>query len=234
MGASNGIRSWPKADRPREKLLRLGEHRLTDSELLAILIQSGARGSSAIELARRILTQLGPWGELSHVPLKEWRSIKGLGPAKIAQIKAAIEIGRRLQEQPLEDIRVPIDSSKDIVRLLAGRMRDLKREIVKVVYLNSQNKVITMIDAEEGTVNCAHPILREVFSAALYCSASALICVHNHPSGDPAPSPEDRQFTRELCQAGAVLGIAVLDHIIIGNSGYYSFTDEGDEGSKIN
>ena len=224
-----GIRSWPKADRPREKLLRLGEHRLTNSELLAILIQSGSRGISALELARQILKEFGSFRELSKVSFKEWRLFKGLGLAKITQIKAAIEIGRRFQEQPLEDRKMSVESSKDIARMLMGRMRDLKKEVVKIILLNSQNKIITIVETEEGTVNCAHPILREIFTAALQSSASAMICVHNHPGGDPSPSPEDRQFTLELRQAGAVLGIAVLDHIIIGNNIYYSFTDSEGE-----
>jgi DNA repair protein RadC len=228
MSAISGIRSWPKEDRPREKLLRLGEPRLTDSELLAILIQTGPRGTTALELARRILTKFGHFRGLSLVPIREWRSIKGLGPAKIAQIKAAIEIGRRLGEQIVEERKTAIESSGDIARMLMPRMRDLGREVVKIVFLNSQNKLIHIFDAEEGTVNCARPILREIFANALQHGASAMVCVHNHPAGDPSPSPEDRQFTLELRQAGAVLGIAVLDHVIIGHDTYYSFTDKGE------
>ena len=228
----SGIHAWPAADRPREKLLRVGESALTDSELLAIILRSGTKGSSALDLARRVLRRAGSLRGVSGISPKEWKFFKGLGPAKIAQIKAAIEIGRRFQEQSLDDGRAGVGSSGDIARMFMGRMRDLKKEVVKIVFLDSQNRTITVFEAEQGTVNCAYPIVREIFAAALQCDASALICVHNHPSGDDTPSEEDKCFTRELCQAGAVLGIAVLDHIIIGGDTYYSFADRDDQSMK--
>ena len=225
MNSLRSIRFWPKTDRPRDKLLCLGEHKVTDSELLAVLIRSGTNGVSAVELARQVLGKFGCFRGLSNATLKEWSGFKGLGPAKIAQIKAAIEIGRRFQEQSLESVETFIESSRDIVHMFMGRMRDLRKEVVKIVLLDSRNKIITTLEIEEGTVNYAHPILREIFTAALEHGASALICIHNHPAGDPSPSPEDRRFTNDLRQTAAVLGIALLDHIIIGNNTYYSFED---------
>ena len=232
MSKSSGIHAWPAADRPREKLLRAGESALTDSELLAIVLQSGTKGLSAVDLARRVLHKAGSLRGLSGISLKEWKLFKGLGPAKTAQIRAAIEIGRRFQEQSLDNGRAGVGSSRDVARMFMGRMRDLKKEVVKIAFLDGQNRIIAVFEAEQGTVNCAYPIVREIFAAALQCNASALICIHNHPSGDPAPSGEDRHFTRELRQAGAVLGIAVLDHIIIGGNTYYSFADRDDQSMK--
>lgn len=222
---SNSIRHWPLQDQPRHKLSVLGEQALTDSELLAILLRTGANGKTAVDLARDILSLFGSFRKMSAATTGEWASIKGLGPAKIAQIKSAIEIGRRMQEESVNGAQMAVESSGDIGRLFMPRLRDLKIEVVKAVYLNSQNKIIAITDVEQGTVNAARPIIREIFREALERSASALICVHNHPSGNPEPSMEDRLFTEELEQAGAVLGIVVLDHIIIGDNIYYSFTD---------
>ena len=221
------INNWPKEDRPREKLINNGEHTLSDSELLAIILRTGVKGESALDLARRILQKFKYFRNMGQADLYHWKEIKGLGNAKVAQIKAAIEIGRRLKEEKIKENRIKIQSSEDIIEILMPRMQDLKKEVFKVLLLNSQNRIIDITEVEEGTVDQAKPIIREVFQKALQQFASFIICVHNHPSGNPKPSQEDKEFTKELVQAGEVLLVKCLDHIIIGNGDYFSFCDKG-------
>ncbi|MDI6736759.1 MAG: DNA repair protein RadC [bacterium] len=221
------ILNWPEDERPREKLLKNGEYTLSNSELLAILLRTGVQGYSAIDLAREILQKFKTFRNLSHTDLSQWKEFKGLGQAKIAQIKAAIEIGRRFREDELKEEKVKIKSANDVVNILMPRMRDLKKEVFKVVLLDSQNSIIDIIEIAEGTVNQAVPIIREIFQKALQYFTSSIICVHNHPSGSLIPSTEDKDFTKDLVQAGRVLQIKVLDHIIIGDNSYYSFGDGG-------
>ena len=221
------INNWPKEDRPREKLLRNGEHTLSDSELLAIILRTGVKGDSALDLARKILQRFKGFRNMGQQDLAHWKQLKGLGEAKISQIKAAIEIARRFSEEKIREKRRKIKSSADIVKILMPRMQDLRKEVFKVLFLNSQNRIINIIEIEEGTVDQAKPIVREVFKKALEESASFVICVHNHPSGSPKPSPQDREFTQGLVAAGEALLIKCLDHIIIGNGNYFSFCDEG-------
>ena len=224
---ATGIKSWPKDDRPREKLFKEGEHKLSNTELLAILLRSGVKGESAIDLARKILQKFRTFRNMSHTDIRDWKEFKGLGPAKIAQIKAAIEIGRRFGEEKIEE-KPKIESSKDAVDILMPRMRDLKKEIFKIALLNSQNRIIDIIEVEEGTVNKATPMIREIFQKASQNFATSLICVHNHPSGKITPSTEDREFTKELFKAGKIMQVNVLDHVIIGDDSYYSFADKGE------
>lgn len=221
------IKDWPLLDRPREKLLKNGEHTLSNSELLAILLRSGVKGQSAIDLARKILEKFKTFRNMSHTDLSQWKEFKGLGIAKIAQIKAAIEIGRRFREDEVKENQPKIESSKDMVDILMPRMRDLKKEVFKIVLLNSQNRIIDIFDTGEGSVNKANPIIREIFQKALQNYATSLICVHNHPSGKTDPSREDKDFTKELYQAGNIMQVKVLDHVIIGDNEYYSFADDG-------
>ena len=188
----NAIKNWPEDERPREKLFKAGEHTLSNAELLAILLRSGVKGQSAIDLSRKILSKFKTFRNMSHTDTMDWREFKGLGQAKIAQIKAALEIGRRFREVEIKENRPKIESSKDIVEILMPRMRDLKKEIFKIVLLNSQNIIISIFDTGKGTVNKANPIIREIFQKALQNYAVSLICVHNHPSGKVIPSKEDQ------------------------------------------
>ena len=224
---SKGIKSWPQDDRPREKLLKRGAGTLSNSELLAILLRTGVKGVSAIDLARQIIDKYGTFRNMIHTDMREWKEFKGMGPAKIAQIQAALEIGRRFREDEVLSVKQKIAAAKDIVSIIMPQMRDLKTEVFKVVYLNSNNRIIDISDATTGTVNLAMPIVREIIHAALQKFAAAIICVHNHPSANIAPSPEDKKFTQELSAAGKLMGIKVLDHIIIGDGNYFSFADEG-------
>lgn len=221
------IKLWPKEERPREKLFRNGEHSLADSELIAILLSSGTKGQSAVDLARKVMVEFGSFHNMSHTDIRTWRRFKGMGPAKTARLKAALEIGRRFGEEKIKDSRPQIKSSRDVADIFLPRMRALKKEVFKVLLLNSQNRIIEASEIEEGTVNQAHPIIREVFQKALQYFAASLICLHNHPAGDSRPSAEDKRFTQELVNAGNALQIKILDHIIIGRKGYFSFLDKG-------
>jgi DNA repair protein RadC len=223
----SGIKSWPQDDRPREKLLKKGAGALSNSELLAILLRTGVKGASAIDLARRIIEKFRSFRNMNHTDARDWKEFKGLGPAKIAQIQAALEIGRRFREVEINDPKQKIASALDVVNIVMPQMRDLKKEVFKVVYLNSNNRIIEIAEAAAGTVNHALPIVREIIHNALQKFAAAIICVHNHPSANIAPSPEDKKFTQELTAAGKLMGIKVLDHIIIGDNNYFSFADEG-------
>lgn len=223
--ADASIKTWPKNERPREKLLKDGEHKLSNPELLAILLRNGTKGQSAVDLARKIIQKFRNFRSMSSADPSHWAEFKGLGPAKICQIKAAIEIGRRFNEETISENRPKIQSSKDAADILMPRMRDLPKEVFKIILLNSQNKIIDIVEITEGTVNQANPIVREIFQKALQNFAVSLVCVHNHPAGNPNPSQEDKFFTKNLIQAGTALQINILDHIIIGNTDFFSFAD---------
>jgi len=221
------INNWPKEDRPREKLLKNGEHTLNNSELLAIILRTGVKGESALDLARRVLQKFKGFRNMGKQDLIHWKELRGLGDAKISQIKAAIEIARRFSEEKINEKRLKIKSSQDVANILMPRMQDLRIEVFKILLLNSQNRIIDIVEIEEGSVNQARPIIREVYQKALREFASSIICAHNHPSGNPRPSQEDKQFTRALVAAGESLFLKCLDHIIIGNGKYFSFSDKG-------
>ncbi len=221
------IKNWPSADRPREKLLKSGAGVLSNSELLAILLRTGVRGTSAIDLARQMMEKFGTFRNMSHTDMREWTEFKGLGPAKIAQIKAALEIGRRFREDEVLQAKPKISCAGDVINIVMPQLRDMKTEVFKVVYLNSNNRIIEISDAARGTVNLAMPIVREIIHAALQKFAASIICVHNHPSANVAPSPEDKKFTDELRAAGKLMGVKLLDHLIIGDGRHFSFADEG-------
>ncbi len=225
---TKGIKNWPEEDRPREKLLKRGAGTLSNSELLAILLRIGTNGTSAIDLARKVLNKFGTFRNMAHTDSRDWKEFKGLGGAKIAHIQAALEIGRRYREDEVSIGKQKIASAKDIVNIFMPQMRDLKVEVFKAVYLDSNNRIIDIADAACGTVNRAMPIVREIIHSVLQKFAVSMICVHNHPSGDPKPSTEDRDFTRELCQAGNIMQVKILDHLIIGDNQYHSFADSGE------
>ena len=227
---ATGIKTWPEDDRPREKLLKKGAGALSNSELLAILLRTGTQGTSAIDLARKILKKFGTFRNMSHTDSRDWKDIKGLGGAKIAHIQAALEIGRRYREDDVSTRKQKIASAKDVVDIVMPQLRDLKTEMFKVVYLDNNNRIIGISDTAVGTVDQAFPIVREIIHAALQKFAKSIVCVHNHPSANITPSLEDKKFTKELCDAGRIMEIKVLDHVIIGDNEFYSFEDEGEIG----
>src|SRR3989338_8286669 len=223
---ATGIKSWPVDDRPREKLLKKGAGALSNSELLAILLRTGTHGTSAIDLARKVLKKFGTFRNMAHTDLRDWKELKGLGGAKIAHIQAALEIGRRFREDETITGKQKIASAKDIVNIVMPQLRDLKTEVFKVLYLDSNNRVIDIVDAATGTIDKAMPIVREIIHSALQKFAASIICVHNHPSANITPSTQDKTFTKELCDAGKLMEIKVLDHVIVGDNQYYSFADQ--------
>ncbi len=222
----NGIVHWPETERPRERLLREGPDSLSDAQLLAILLRVGRQDASAVQVAMEVLHQLGGLASLANCGLEELRCISGIGPAKAAQLKAAVELGKRTLATPLST-GVRITSSADLYTHYHPRVRDLRHEIFQVILLDAKNTVIRDTTVSEGslTLSIVHP--REVFNLAVRESAAAVIFLHNHPSGDPTPSHEDRILTTRLVSAGEVLGIRVLDHVIVGDGRYISFADKG-------
>ena len=221
-----GIQSWPKSERPRERLLQKGPEALSDAQLLAIVLRVGRQDSSAVQVAMELLQQIDGLQGLSNRSLEELCVIPGVGPAKAAQIMAAVELGKRSLATPLTT-GVRVGGSRDLFRHYYPRVRDLRHEVFKAVLLDAKHTVIRDLTISEGslTVNIVHP--REVFNAAVRESAAAVVVLHNHPSGNPDPSPEDYALTERLVEAGEILGIRVLDHIVIGDGTYVSFADKG-------
>jgi DNA repair protein RadC len=199
---------------------------LTDGQLLAIVLGTGRAGDSAFDLGVAILNQQGGLRGLERHGVRELCAIPGIGPAKAAAIKAALEIGKRAISAPLTTGR-RIGSSHEIYRHYYPLMRGLRREIFKVILLDGKNTIIKDLTVSEGslTLSVVHP--REAFGPAVRESAAAVIFVHNHPSGDPDASPEDRALTERLVSVGELVGIRVLDHVIIGDRRYVSFADQG-------
>ncbi|OGF58796.1 MAG: hypothetical protein A2Y62_09885 [Candidatus Fischerbacteria bacterium RBG_13_37_8] len=217
------ICNWPEDERPRERLFKSGEHNLSNTELLAILLRTGVRGESAIDLARKIMQKFKSFRDMSHTNLKEWEEFKGIGKAKIAQLRAAIEIGRRLNNEQEKKSNISIENTEHVVELFKTRMRDLKYEVFKIILCDSQNRMIDVIEVAKGTPNNSFPIIRDIISHALEKYATGIICMHNHPRGNSEPSKEDELFTKELRKAFSLMDIKLLDHIIFGEEDYYSF-----------
>jgi len=217
----------PFADRPRERLLALGAAALTSAELLAILIGTGTSGASAPEVAAALLAQGGPdLARLAGRSAAELAAVQGIGHAKATRIVAALELGRRLLEEGRPD-RTRIRSPADVYRWFAPRLADLAAEEFHVLALDSQSGVLRDLLVTRGILNSSlvHP--REVFRGAIAEAAAGIIVVHNHPSGDPTPSADDRAVTRQLVEAGRVLDLPVYDHVVVGANRYVSFAEAG-------
>lgn len=228
MGAdSHSLKALPAADRPCERLWRLGPEALSDAELLAILLHTGTPSASALDLAQRLLRH----GEASGGAVRflqvarpaDLAEVSGIGSTKAARIKAAVELGRRAAAAEVRRSR--IRCAADAAGLLMGSMRHLEQEEVRVLCLDTRLGVLGLEGVALGGLNAARVEPREVFRPAVRCSAAAVIVAHNHPSGDPAPSQSDRQLTRRLLDAGRLLGIDLLDHVIIGDGTYHSLRD---------
>jgi len=221
------IKQWAEEDRPREKLIIKGKQALSDAELLAILIGSGSRNLSAVELCKQILGEydndLNTLGRLSTADLQKY---KGIGEAKAITIIAALELGRRRQ---LTDVKIKpkIVSSKDAYDCIYSTMEDLNYEVFKILILNRNNRVTKIIEISTGGISGTVVDPKVIFKKALDANASSIILTHNHPSGNLIPSQADREVTKKIIAAGEMLDIKVLDHLIISDSGYYSFRDEG-------
>ncbi len=222
----DAINNWPEDERPREKLLKKGAHTLSNAELLAILIRTGTKGKNAIELSRAILKEVKTLRELDEIDISGLYKIKGLSTAKIANIKAALELGKRVLSEKGRGKGV-VRSSKDVYRIMLPLLKNKKREVFKSIFLNAQNRIIEISTLTEGSVTSSTVYPREIINLANRYGAASMIFVHNHPSGEPEPSKEDKELTEDLVFAGRILGIKVLDHVIIGDNKYFSFSDEG-------
>ncbi|MEK3731412.1 MULTISPECIES: RadC family protein [Paenibacillus] len=220
------LRDIPHDERPRERMMRYGASALSHAELLAILLRTGTHRESAVHIAQRLLKEAGGIRQLVDLSIEEITQIKGIGTAKAIQLKAGVELGRRLAASRNVE-PVIIRSPHDAAELLSEQMRYLQKEHFVCLFLNTKNHVIAQETLSMGSLNASivHP--REVFRAAIKCSSASLVCAHNHPSGDPTPSPEDISMTARLVEAGRIVGIDVLDHLIIGDGTFVSLKERG-------
>ncbi len=220
------LRDIPKEERPRERMLQYGASAVSNAELIAILIRTGTISESAVNLAQRVLKEAGGLRKLVNLSTEQLVEIKGIGYAKALQLQAGIELGRRLAQSELDPASI-IRSPEDVAHYVMEDLRYLQKEHFVCLFLNTKNHVIGKETLSIGSLNASivHP--REVFRAAIQRSSASIVCIHNHPSGDPTPSSEDIEMTNRLIEAGNVIGIEVLDHLIIGEHKFISLKEQG-------
>ncbi|TWI57103.1 RadC family protein [Halalkalibacter nanhaiisediminis] len=220
------IRDVPMRERPRERMLKEGSQALTNQEILAILLRTGTKEESVLQLSQRVLATFEGLALLKDAAIEELCNIKGIGEAKAVEISAAIELGRRIHCMQTDE-RYVIRSPEDVSKYVMEDMRFLQQEHFDCLYLNTKNQVMHRKTVFIGSLNASivHP--REVFKEAFRRSAASIICLHNHPSGDPTPSHEDIEVTKRLNESGKVLGIDLLDHVIIGDRKFVSLKEQG-------
>lgn len=220
------VKEMPKSERPRERLLAYGPGALSTGELLAIILRTGTRDENVLQLAQRLLADHNGLAGMARVSPEELMEEKGLGPAKVTQVKAALELGRRmLLESPGE--RTQIRSPADAANLVLTEMGLFDQEHLRVMLLDTKNRVLSIKDVYKGSLNTSLIRVAEVFRPAIQANCASLVVLHNHPSGDPTPSPEDVAVTRQIVQAGKLLDIEVLDHLVIGFQRYVSLKEKG-------
>ncbi|RMZ59954.1 DNA repair protein RadC [Chryseobacterium nematophagum] len=221
------IKFLAEDDRPREKFLLKGKNSLSDSELLAIIMGSGNKDESAVELARRILTSVdNNWNQLSLLSVKDLVKFKGIGEVKAISIATALEIGRRRASQDIPE-KITISNSRDAYNVLKNYLSDLRTEEFWAIFLNQSNKVIHVAQLTHGGISQSIVDVRILFKTALDHFATTVIIAHNHPSGSLDPSKDDMQITQKISGGGKTLSIQLLDHLIITQNSYFSFSDEG-------
>lgn len=225
------ISSWPKEERPREKLEKYGADSLSDAELLAILIRSGTANLNVVDLSRKILNDNGGITGLGRKSIRSLQNVRGMGPAKVATLVAAFQLGARFAASEALTDHPQMTNPRNVALRFGPSLRLLNHEVFKVILLNSHNRVIRDILLTSGHLNASvvHP--REIFKAAIDYLAAAIILMHNHPSGNPEPSREDIEITRKIVESGKIVGIPVLDHIIIADRDFTSLADRGLIGS---
>ena len=230
--SSERIKTWPTKERPRERLLAEGPERLTDADLLAIILRvglgtfkEGVPGKSAYDSALSILRDFRGLRGLDRARIHDLLKVPGLGPAKVAQIKAAFELGKRVCAGKLT--APAFESSQAVANHFRPRFTGKRQEIVIAVFLNGQNQRLGEKDITEGTPTQATVYVRRILEEALHESAAAVVLVHNHPSGNPEPSAGDDETTRDLLRACKLVGLVLLDHVIVGESDHYSYADSG-------
>ncbi len=221
------MRDMPVPERPRERLIRYGADKLSGEELLAVLISRGTAGVPVREIAYQLLIRFGSIVGVGEATIEELKQVEGIGTAKACQIKAAFELARRFQEGLAPTQGESLTTPEAIVRLVKPRLLERKKECFFTLLLDSRHRHIRTEQVSIGSLDTtlAHP--REVFDAAVHDHAPAVVVVHNHPSGDPTPSEDDIRLTKRLNEAGKVLGINLLDHIIIAGEKFYSFRSQG-------
>jgi len=220
------IKDLPPSERPRERLEHYGAGALSTSELLAIILRTGVGGESVINLATRLLAKFGGLRGLLKADFSQISALKGMGQAKTAQVKAALELGRRLLTTSPEE-RPQVKSPADVADLLLLEMGVLEQEEMRVLFLDTKSRVLGVSTIYKGSLHTAWLRVGELFREAVRRNCAAIIVVHNHPSGDPTPSPDDVQITQEFAKAGELLGIEVLDHLVIGSQRYVSMKERG-------
>ncbi len=220
------IKSWPEDDRPREKLLTQGPQALTEAELLAVIFRHGGRGHSAVDLGRAVLARFGKIRSLATAVFGEVRQIPGLGPAKAAQLLALVELCKRYGEHQWQPGEVFRDAA-DVYAHFRERLASEKKESFYAVLLDNRHRKIRDVRVSQGSLTTTVVCPRDVFEPVVREAAAAVVFVHNHPSGDPTPSPEDVAITRRLREVGELMGVRVLDHIVIGHGRYVSFARDG-------
>ena len=218
--------SLPKEERPRERLKKIGIDNLSLPELLALVIEKGKRGRNVLSLAQELLAYFGNLEKIKEASIEELQKVEGIGFATACKLKAAFKLGERVQNQPMKDGQ-KINSAEDVFKVLKNDLGNKKKEHFKVLSLNSRNQLISLDDISIGTINAnlVHP--REIFKTAIQNLAVSIILVHNHPSGDPEPSEDDLIITKRLVEAGKIMGINILDHIIITKNKFLSFKEKG-------
>jgi DNA repair protein RadC len=225
LGGGRRLRDLPDGERPRERLERFGAGALATAELLAIVMATGRQGASALSVGQELVARFG-LGGLARSTLEELCAVAGCGPAKAVQIKAALELGRRLVVQlPAEPMR--LQSPAEVAALLAPEMSFLEQEHLRVVLLNAKNHLLAIHEVYKGSVSSSPVRVGEVFREAIRKNCPSIILAHNHPSGDPAPSPDDVRITRQVVAAGQLLDIEVLDHLVIGDRRWVSMRERG-------
>jgi len=213
-------------DRPRERLLQVGSQALSTAELLALILRTGTGGENVLRLAERLLAHFSDLAGLSRATISEMQLVKGIGPAKAVEVKAALEIGRRLVATTPQE-RPTVTTPADAANLLMSEMMLLEQEHLRLILLDTRNRVLKTPTIYVGSLNTSVVRIGELFRAAIKENAAAMIVAHNHPSGDPSPSPEDVNVTRQLVQAGKLLDVDVLDHIVIGRQRFVSLKERG-------
>ena len=221
------IKDIPINERPREKLLEYGSNNLSNDELLSIILKQGTKDKSVKEISVDLLNSINCVNELENITLNQLLNIKGIGYAQALTILATVELGKRIYKKNNRIVKIKLDNSKDIYEYMKYSLDNKLQEYFYVIYVNTKKEVIERKLLFMGTINhsTVHP--REIFKYAYLNSASAIICVHNHPSGDITPSRDDNNLTRSLMEIGGISGIPVLDHIIMGEDTYYSYFDDG-------
>jgi DNA repair protein RadC len=217
------MRDWPANEQPREKLQQIGPGALSNAELVAILLRVGSQGEDVVALSQRLLVQYRGLGGLNRAVFADLAAERGMGAAKTCALKAALELGKRMMIEEVQ--RIQINSPQDVANLLLVEMGHLEQECLRTVLLNTKNHVLAMPIIYQGSVNATSLRVGELFREAVRHNATALIVVHNHPSGDPTPSPEDVAVTRTLVDAGKLMDIEVLDHLVIGRQRYVSLKE---------